>query len=99
MSVVEKGNVALFAVIVCILTLVVVTLFAVFVSGCHALYPEDQAALEQEVRLSVLAAGHQQDGSIGQMLDLSNACAARGIQARHKLTPTPTTPVDAGCPQ
>ena len=67
--------------------------------ACHTLYPEDKAALEQEVRLSVLAASHQQDGGIGQMLDLANACAARGIQARHKLTPTPTSPVDAGCPQ
>jgi hypothetical protein len=72
-------------------------LFAV--AACHNLYPEDQAALEQEVRLSSLAATHQDDGGIGRMLDLSNACAARGIQARHKLTPTSTAPWDAGCPQ
>ena len=67
--------------------------------GCHGLYPEDVAALNQEVRLSVLAASHQQDGGIGRMLDLSNACAARAIQQRHKLPPTSTDPIDAGCPQ
>ena len=67
--------------------------------GCHGLYPEDQAALEQEVRLSSLAATHQAEGGIGQLLDLSNACAARGIQVRHKLAPTTTTPFEAGCPQ
>ena len=88
-----QGNVALFAVVVCCLAVSAVAF------ACHTLYPEDKAALEQEVRLSVLAASHQQDGGIGQMLDLANACAARGIQARHKLTPTPTTPFDAGCPQ
>jgi hypothetical protein len=68
-------------------------------TACHSLYAEDQAALSQEVRLSVLAATHQADGGIGQMLDLSNACAARAIQVRHKLAPTSTTPFDAGCPQ
>ena len=67
--------------------------------ACHGLYPEDVAALNQEVRLSVLAASHQTDGGIGKMLDLSNACAARAIQVRHKLVPTSTDPVDAGCPQ
>jgi hypothetical protein len=73
--------------------------FVVLLSGCHQLYVEDQAALEQEVRLSSLAATHQQEGGIGQLLDLSNACAARGIQARHKIAPTSTTPWEAGCPQ
>jgi hypothetical protein len=74
---------------------------AVAVVACHGLYPEDQAALNQEVRLSVLAATHQTPGGIGQMLDLANACAARAIQVRHKLPPTPTVPfdTDAGCPQ
>lgn len=67
--------------------------------ACHMLYPEDQAALTQEVRLSTLAASHQTPGGIGQLLDMSNACAARAIQVRHKLAPTPTDPLDAGCPQ
>lgn len=71
----------------------------VVILGCHVLYPEDRAALEQEVRLSSLAATHQEDGGIGRMLDLSNACAARAMQVRHKLTPTSTSPWDAGCPQ
>jgi hypothetical protein len=69
------------------------------ICGCHNLYAEDEAALQQEVRLSVLAAGHQADGGIGRMLDLSNACAARAIQIRHKLAPTSTEPMEAGCPQ
>jgi hypothetical protein len=91
-------NVALFA--VAFVVLAVACGIAVFLSGCYRLYPEDTAALEQEVRLSSLAATHQQDGGIGQLLDLSNACAARAIQVRHKLPPTPTSPfTDAGCPQ
>ena len=88
---------ALYAVSVCVLAVVMV--FALYMTGCHNLYAEDEAALTQEVRLSSLAATHQAEGGIGQLLDLSNACAARGIQARHKLAPTPTTPFEAGCPQ
>jgi hypothetical protein len=90
-------NVAFYAVAFCVIGAVVV--FACFINGCHSLYAEDEAALTQEVRLSTLAATHQADGGIGQMLDLSNACAARAIQVRHKLAPTPTNPFDAGCPQ
>jgi hypothetical protein len=69
------------------------------VLACHGLYDADVAALDQEVRLSALAATHQVDGGIGRMLDISNACAARGIQARHKLPLTSTSPWDAGCAQ
>jgi hypothetical protein len=73
--------------------------FVLAAGGCHGLYDADVAALNQEVRLSALAATHQEDGGIGRMLDLSNMCAARAVQARHKLTPTSTAPWDAGCPQ
>jgi hypothetical protein len=69
------------------------------VLACHQLYAEDKAALDQEVRLSVLAASHQQEGGVGRILDLANVCAARAIQARHRITPTATDPIDAGCPQ
>ena len=83
----------------CLFTMAFVML-GLMLAACHGLYPEDQTALSQEVRLSVLAATHQADGGIGQLLDLSNACAARAIQVRHKLAPTSTAPfVDAGCPQ
>jgi len=75
-----------------------VSLLLGFVSSCHHLYDADIDALDQEVRLSVLAAGHQTDGGVGQLLDYSNACAARAIQVRHGLKATDAGP-NAKCPQ